>query len=81
MFEANAVECLSVEDFLERYYKPQRYHGRGAEYAAELLKDYKRKFEKNGFVFISHHDSVTGRVVSYFRKAEGCFKNIHTLSD
>ena len=70
MFEANAVDCSSVEDFLERYYKPQRYHGRGADYAAALLQDYVHKFERNGTVFISHHDSVTGRVVSYFRKAE-----------
>ena len=70
MFEDREVKCASVRDFLYRYYKPQRYIGRGQAYADYLLVAYKNQFNKYGHVFISHHDSVTGRVVAYFGKAE-----------
>jgi len=43
-----AVEADSVEDYLDRYYKPERYTGRGEEYAAALLKSYKEDVEATG---------------------------------
>ncbi len=66
MFKNYRVEAESVEDFLHRYYKPDRYTGRGLEYAAILLASHQADFEKDGYDIISHHDSVTGRVVAYF---------------
>lgn len=44
---------------------PDRYHGRGTEYAAALLESYTEDVERDGWVIISHHDSVTGRIVYY----------------
>lgn len=54
----------SVEEFLSRYYKAERYTGRGADYAALLLASYNREMSERGYCFISSHDSVTGRTVS-----------------
>lgn len=66
MFEDCQVEAESVADFLARYYRPERYHGRGDDYAAGLLASYEADFARHGYTFISHHDSVTGRVVAFF---------------
>jgi hypothetical protein len=60
------VAARSVKDFLARYYRPERYTGRGVEYATSLLGKYQDEFKQDGFVFISCHDSVTGRVVAYY---------------
>lgn len=56
----------SVADFLERYYKRDRYHGRGEESAARLLAIYQNDVVEMGCTWISHHDSVTGEIVSYY---------------
>lgn len=69
MFENNRVEAESVRDFLKRYYKLGRYHGRGEECAAGLLASHEADFEQYGHDIISRHDSVTGQVVAYFGSA------------
>lgn len=66
MFEEYRVEADSVAEFLERYYRPDRYHGRGEEYAAVLLASHEKDYRTKGFDIISHHDSATGRVVAIF---------------
>ena len=65
-FENDRVEAESVKDFLERYYRPDRYHGRGEDYAASLLASHEAYFERHGYDVISRHDSVMGKVVVYF---------------
>ena len=59
-------EADSVADFLARYYKPDRYTGRGPEYAAGLLAAYTKEYNEKGWLMISRHDSVTGWVVSWY---------------
>ena len=66
LFIEDRVPASSVADCLERYYKPDRYHGRGAEYAATLLASYEADFARDGYVIISHHDNVTGKIVAFF---------------
>ena len=66
LFADNAVPAKSIEDFLNRYYKPERFRGRGEEYAACLIASHQRDFDREGYDIISHHDSVTGQVVAYF---------------
>lgn len=68
MMKKYEVIADSVADFLERYYKRARYHGRGEEYAAALLESHQRDFDEYGYDLISQHDSVTGEVVTYFGK-------------
>ena len=70
LFGNREVSAQSVGDFLDRYYKPDRYTGRGEEYASHLLASYESDFTSRGFVIISHHDSVTGEVVAYFGPSE-----------
>lgn len=65
-YKKYAVEADSVADFLARWYKPNRYTGRGAEYAAALLASYQRQFAEQGFCHMSHHDSVRGQVTAWY---------------
>lgn len=62
------TDVTTIEDFLTRYYKPERYTGRGEGYAASLLACYQQEFEAHGWEFISRHDSVTGRPVALFKE-------------
>lgn len=43
------VEANSVADFLARYYKPERYTGRGEDYAACLLASHEEHLAEEGF--------------------------------
>jgi hypothetical protein len=60
-----AVRVNSTADFLAHYYKPDRYRGRGQQYADSLLNSYEQEVKENGYTFISHHDSANGRLVAY----------------
>lgn len=66
LFLKDRVDAESVADFLTRYYKPDRYTGRGADYAACLLASKEEEVTTKGFALISHHDSITGNPVSYY---------------
>lgn len=54
------VHAESVGDYLNRYYKPDRYRGRGEKYEKELLKSYKEELKEKGYVITSHYDNVLG---------------------
>ena len=66
LFLKDAVsDCDSVEMFLDKYYKHERFHGRGEEYASLLINGRKQDLKEDGICIISHFDSVTGRTVSF----------------
>lgn len=65
-YQQYEMPAADVADFLARYYKADRYTGRGDDYAAALLQSYEERFEADGFVIISHHDSRSGEIVSYY---------------
>jgi hypothetical protein len=67
MKTAIVTDVTSVIDFLDRYYRKERYTGRGKEYAAYLLKSHQEDFERDGFDCISRHDSVTGQPVMFVK--------------
>jgi hypothetical protein len=71
VYDKYRVEAASVEDFLDHYYKPERFRGRGEEYAAALIASHTADFERDGYDVISHHDSVTRETVAFFGPAEG----------
>ena len=60
------TDVNTVEEFLRRYYKPDRYTGRGAEYAACVLKSHTEHLQRHGYDLISRHESVTGQVVTFY---------------
>jgi hypothetical protein len=71
-FKEDEVFANDVADYLAKHYKADRYTGRGEKYAARLLKSYQRDFDTNGYCHTSKHDSVSGRVISFYgRKNEG----------
>lgn len=57
------VEASSVADFLSRYKKHDRFHGRGEDYIQAQIATYQADLDRDGYVFISRHDSVTGQIV------------------
>lgn len=61
--DRHEVTATSVAAFLDKYYKRERYTGRGAEAAASLLQNHIAYFAHYGHDLISRHDSVTGDVV------------------
>lgn len=61
------VQAESVEDFRQRYTKPERYQKRGADYVAAVVQSAHEDMERYGFTIISRHDSVTGDCVAYYR--------------
>jgi len=66
MWREYEVQAYSLPDFMKRYYKPNRYHERGEEYAATLLAGHQEDFDRDGYDVISHWDSVTGQTVAFF---------------
>jgi hypothetical protein len=67
-FKKYQVEADSIEDFHNKYHKPQRYTDRGKEYMECVIKTGYEDMEKYGYTFITHHDSKTGETVSYYEK-------------
>lgn len=67
------VHTTSVADFLAQFYKTERYTERGDEYAVSLLARCEQEFEKKGYCFISHHDSVTRKPAAYFGPDPGIY--------
>jgi hypothetical protein len=65
-FKKYAVESHSIYQFMRDYYKPERYTGRGRDYAAYLLAAHHARVMEDGFTFISSHDSQTGETVAYY---------------
>lgn len=60
------VQAKSVEDFRQRFTKPDRYQKRGPEYVAAVLEYAHNCMERFGYTIISRHDSVTGEIVAYY---------------
>lgn len=58
-------DVTSVAEFLAKYYKPERYTGRGEEYARLLFENDQREYETTGYTSISHFDSVTGEFLFF----------------
>lgn len=65
-FKEYEVSANSLEDFLQKYTKHRQHEGRGAEYVKNRIESHAQDMKKFGFTFITHHDSVTGEIVSYY---------------
>jgi hypothetical protein len=60
-------DVKNMEEFLQKYTKHDRHYGRGEEYAKSRIKSYQEKFDRDGFTFMSRHESVTGQIVSFYK--------------
>ena len=58
-----ATDVTTIAEFLDRYYRADRYRGRGADYAASVLISHEAYFDKHGHDLISRHESVTGQAI------------------
>ena len=66
--DRRVTDVKTVAEFLDLYYKKDRYTGRGEEHAAVVLASHEKMFELWGMDWISRHDSVTGEVVAFYGK-------------
>jgi len=64
--DRKVTDVKTVAEFLDRYYRKDRYIGRGEDYAAYLLKSNEDDFKAYGVDWISRHDSLTGEVVAFY---------------
>jgi hypothetical protein len=55
-------ERMTVAEFMDRYYKPDRLR-RDSGTRARLIADRELDLREHGRALISHHDSVTGEAV------------------
>lgn len=56
----------SVEDFLRRYYRPERFcsePGFNHDRPQRLIRSYEEDYRLQGWCIISRHDNITGQVV------------------
>lgn len=58
----------TIEEFCNRYYKPDRFKNRGQQYMECVIKSDYEDMEKYGYCIITHHDSITGDVVAFYGK-------------
>lgn len=65
-FKKYRVEASSIEEFIRKYGKPKQYWERGEEYMKACIASHTEHFDKYGFDFITHHDSKSGEIVSYY---------------
>lgn len=69
-FKACQVSAASVDDFRQRYTRPERYAQRGPEYVSAVLESARADMARDGFTIISRHDSITGEVVAFYQEKE-----------
>lgn len=60
------TDVKTLEEFLAKHTKYDRHFGRGEEYVKARTKSYREDIEKDGFTFMSKHESVTGQIVSFY---------------
>jgi len=76
-----AIGCASVGEFLDTYYRRDRYRGRGEEYAIGLLASAQKSFEQRGHTLISRHDSTLGQAVWYYGTAADAALALHAEAE
>ena len=59
------TDVYTVEQFLDRYYKEDRYKGRGKDYEKQLLQSYRNELKEQGYCCISHHNNTTGKFICF----------------
>ena len=76
-----AIGCADIADFLDTYYRHDRYKGRGEEYAAAVLSSAQRYFEQHGHTLISRHDNTLGQAVWYYGTAADAARALHAEAE
>ena len=59
-------DVATVKEFCDKYYKRERYTGRGEDYAAVCLASHEEDMQTQGWTILSHHESATGEIVAFF---------------
>ncbi len=64
-YQVNDVK--TVEEFCNKYYKNKSFIDRGDEYVKCVIESNYKYLQKFGYTFITHHDSITGEIVSFYK--------------
>ncbi|MGF7036889.1 hypothetical protein [Mucilaginibacter lappiensis] len=59
------ADCKDVYEFAYKYRKSERFTGRGIEYEFAVIRSHLDDLERHGYTSISHHDNITGKMVTY----------------
>ena len=71
LFRKYRVEADSLDDFLDTFYRHDRYEGRdgkvwGDDYSQSIKDSCELDLEQHGYCLISRHDSRTGDIVAFY---------------
>jgi len=58
-------DCVSLEQFLDKYRKPERFKMRGKDYSDKIIKTHKEELLNYGITWIGNYESNTGKIVAY----------------
>ena len=56
---------MTVREFVEKFQKHERLHGRGDDYAECVIASSEDQFRLHGYTIISRHESITGEPIWY----------------
>ena len=70
--KASVNDCLTVKEFADKYRKPERYTGRGTEYAKAIMQSHYADIKEHGYTAISHHDSIVGKFITFIPTCKCC---------
>ena len=59
------TDCKDLSEFAHKYRKPDRFTRRGEDYVQAVMKSHAEDIARHGYTSISHHDNITGRIVTY----------------
>jgi phage terminase small subunit len=68
MKEYQVTDVNTIEEFCNRYYKYNSFKGRGKEHMEYVIKSDYEEIKRFGYCMITHHDSITGEIVTFYPK-------------
>lgn len=82
LFRKYAVQDVkNVAEFCNKYYKPERFQQQGEQYMKAVLDTCREEVKNQGYTIISKHDSITGKVVSFYPDENSIPENIQNWID
>lgn len=66
-FKRYAVQADNVEDFLNRYSKPEFFQEKDEQIKKRMIQIENACMNKFGFCMISQFDSITGKTVAFYK--------------
>lgn len=68
VFDCAVKDCITVEEFANKYRKSERFIQRGEDYVNCVIKSHYEDIKQKGYTSISKHDNITGKHITFIPK-------------